>query len=79
MTQQRFRRLTTDSNPGRPIAGHLLDQTFLASRPNEIWLAAISSIPTDEGWLYLAIVLDLGTRKVGGCALIGAKSGRSRR
>ena len=69
MTHRRFRVVTTDSNHGLPIAGNLLDQTFLASRPNEIWLADISYIPTEEGWLYLAIVLDLGTRKVVGWAM----------
>jgi transposase InsO family protein len=69
MTHRRFRVVTTDSNHGLPIAGNLLDQTFLASRPNETWLADISYIPTDEGWLYLAIVLDLGTRKVVGWAM----------
>jgi transposase InsO family protein len=69
LTQRRFRVVTTDSNHGLPIADNLLDQTFLASRPNEIWLADITYIPTDEGWLYLAIVLDLGTRKVVGGAM----------
>jgi transposase InsO family protein len=69
MTHRRFRVATTDSNHGLPIAGNLLDQTFLARRPNEIWLADISYIPTDEGWLYLAIVLDLFTRKVVGWAM----------
>jgi transposase InsO family protein len=69
MTHRRFRVVTTDSNHRLPIAGNLLDQTFLACRPNEIWLADITYIPTDEGWLYLAIVLDLGTRKVVGWAM----------
>jgi transposase InsO family protein len=69
MTHRRFRVVTTDSNHGLPIAGNLLDQRFLASRPNEIWLADISYIPTDEGWLYLAIVLDLCTHKVVGWAM----------
>ena len=78
VTQRRFRVVTTDSNHGLPIAGNLLDQTFLARRPNEIWpdalrrplrAADISYIPTGEGWLYLAVVLDLGTRKVVGWAM----------
>lgn len=69
LTQRRFRVVTTDSNHGLPIAGNLLDQTFLATRPNQIWLADISYIPTDEGWLYLAVVLDLFSRKVVGWAM----------
>jgi transposase InsO family protein len=69
MTLRRFRVVTTDSNHGLPIASNLLDQTFLATRPNQIWLADITYIPTDEGWLYLAIVLDLCTRKVVGWAM----------
>lgn len=69
LTQRRFRVVTTDSNHGLPIAGNLLDQTFLARRPNEIWLADIGYIPTDEGWPYLAVVLDLFSRKVVGWAM----------
>lgn len=68
-TRRRFRVVTTDSNHGLPVADNLLDQTFLATRPNEIWLADISYIPTDEGWLYLAVVLDLFSRKVVGWAM----------
>src|SRR6266511_3871242 len=66
---RRFRVVTTDSNHGLPVADNLLGQTFLATRPNEIWLADISYIPTDEGWLYLAVVLDLFSRKVVGWAM----------
>ena len=69
VTQRRLRVVTTDSNHGLPIADNLLDQTFLARRPNEIWLADISYIPTNEGWLYLAVVLDLFSRKVVGWAM----------
>ena len=67
-TPRRFRAVTTDSNHGLPVADNLLGQTFLATRPNQIWLADISYIPTDEGWLYLAVVLDLFSRKVVGWA-----------
>jgi transposase InsO family protein len=69
MTQRRFRVVTTDSHHRLPIADNLLDQTFLATRPNAVWLADITYIPTDEGWLYLAIVLDLFSRKVVGWAM----------
>jgi putative transposase len=68
-THRRFRVVTTDSGHGLPIADNLLEQTFLATRPNEIWLADISYIPTGEGWLYLAVVLDLFSRKVVGWAM----------
>jgi putative transposase len=68
-THRRFRVVTTDSNHGLPVADNLLAQTLLATRPHEIWLADISYIPTDEGWLYLAVVLDLFTRKVVGWAM----------
>jgi transposase InsO family protein len=68
-THRRFRVVTTDSRHALPVADNLLGQTFLATRPNEIWLADISYIPTDEGWLYLAVVLDLFTRKVVGWAM----------
>ncbi|QLH38205.1 MAG: DDE-type integrase/transposase/recombinase [Defluviicoccus sp.] len=66
---RRFRVVTTDSNHGLPIAANLLGQTFLASRPNEIWRTDISCIPTHEGWLYLCGVLDLFTRKPVGWAM----------
>jgi len=48
---RRFRVITTDSNHTLPVADNLLGKTFLATRPNQIWLADISYIPTDEGWL----------------------------
>ena len=69
LTHRRFRVVTTDSKHGRPIADNVLDQSFLATRPNQIWLADITYISTDEGWLYLATVLDLFTRKVVGWAM----------
>jgi putative transposase len=68
-THRRFRVVTTDSRHTPPIADNLLDQTFLATRPNQVWLADITDVPTDEGWLYLAIVLDLFTRRLVGWAM----------
>ena len=47
-----------------PIAPNLLQQKFVVSEPNRVWLADITYIPPGEGWLYLAAVLDLATRKV---------------
>ncbi len=66
---QRFRPTTTDSRHGLPVAPNLLEQRFAASAPNQVWLADITYVPTGEGWLYLAAVLDLATRKVVGWAM----------
>lgn len=68
---RRFRPVTTDSRHALPIAPDLLGQAFEAPAPNRVWLADISYIPTGEGWLYLAAVLDLATRKVVGWAMRG--------
>jgi transposase InsO family protein len=51
------------------VAANLLDQNFVADQPNQVWLADITYIPTSEGWLYLAVILDLFTRKVVGWAM----------
>lgn len=60
---------TTDSHHGAPVAPNLLDQDFAASGPNQKWGADISYIWTSEGWLYLAIVLDLFSRRIVGWAV----------
>ena len=66
---RRFKPCTTDSRHYQPIAPNLLKQDFLATAPNRVWLADITYIPTGEGWLYLAAVLDLVTRKIVGWAM----------
>jgi putative transposase len=66
---RRYRVCTTDSRHSLPVAENLLDQNFVADRPNQVWLADITYIPTGEGWLYLAVILDLFTRKVVGWAM----------
>ncbi|KZE17980.1 transposase [Sphingomonas hankookensis] len=66
---RRFRPCTTDSRHYLPIAPNLLAQNFVATAPNTIWLADITYIATGEGWLYLAAVLDLATRKIVGWAM----------
>jgi transposase InsO family protein len=66
---RRYRVCTTDSKHSLPVAVNLLDQNFVADRPDQIWLADITYIPTAEGWLYLAVILDLFTRKVVGWAM----------
>src|SRR5918911_3537004 len=57
---------TTDSRHDHPVAPNLLDRKFAAERSDTVWLADISYLPTDEGWLYLAVVEDLATREVVG-------------
>jgi putative transposase len=60
---------TTDSRHDLPIAPNLLDRNFTAAAPNRVWLADITYIETDEGWLYLAAVMDLFSRKIVGWAM----------
>lgn len=62
-------RNTTDSNHSLPVAENLLDRQFEAQNPNERWVADITYIPTREGWLYLAAVEDLYSRKVVGWSM----------
>jgi putative transposase len=66
--KRRFKR-TTDSHHAFPIAPNLLEQDFSAERPNQKWNADISYVWTGEGWLYLAVVLDLFARRVVGWAV----------
>ena len=60
---------TTDSRHVLPIAPNLLDRHFAAERPDTVWLADISYLPTDQGWLYLAVVEDLATREIVGWSM----------
>jgi transposase InsO family protein len=65
----RRRRVTTQSNHGLPVAPNVLSREFSAERPNQKWVSDITYVPTDEGWLYLAVVLDLFSRRVVGWSL----------
>ncbi len=60
---------TTDSRHDLPVAPNLLDRHFTAERPNAVWLADISYLPTDEGWLYLAAIKDMATREIVGWSM----------
>ena len=60
---------TTDSQHDHPIAPNLVDRNFVAAAPNRIWLADITYIETDQGWLYLAAVMDIYSRKIVGWAM----------
>jgi len=66
---RRKRPVTTKREPGALAAQNLLAQDFAASRPNEKWLADLTYIDTGEGWLYLALVLDLFARPIIGWAM----------
>jgi putative transposase len=65
VTPRRFRR-TTDSDHDHAIAKNLINRDFTANKPNQKWVTDITYIWTAEGWLYLAIVLDLFSRRIVG-------------
>jgi putative transposase len=65
----RYRVKTTDSNHDEPIAPNRLAQSPKATAPNQLWVADITYVQTQEGWLYLAAILDLYSRKVVGWAM----------
>jgi putative transposase len=60
---------TTDSRHGKPVADNVLKREFASPAPNRKWLADITYVPTKEGWLYLAAVLDTFSRKVVGWSM----------
>lgn len=62
-------RCTTDSNHDRPVAPNLLKQRFEAPRPDAVWSSDITQLRAPDGWLYLAVVLDLFARFVVGWAV----------
>jgi transposase InsO family protein len=66
---RRFRVRTTDSAHAHPVADNLLDRNFAAAAPDAKWAADITYVPTGEGWLYLAAVIDLCSRRVVGWAM----------
>jgi putative transposase len=62
-------KATTNSNHNLPVAPNLLQQNFTASQPNEKYVSDITYVWTDEGWLYLAAVMDLYSRKIVGWSM----------
>lgn len=70
-TPRRFRVRTTDSNHTHPVAANVLDRRFKAEQPNRVWLTDITYVPTDEGWLYLAGVMDMCSRRIVGWSMAG--------
>jgi transposase InsO family protein len=69
VVRTRKHKVTTDSNHKFNIASNLLNRDFFAEKPNQKWAGDISYIWTREGWLYLAVILDLHSRRVIGWAV----------
>ncbi len=67
-SKKKFRH-TTDSNHKLPVAPNILQRKFETARPNVAWVGDITYIPTREGWLYLATVMDLYSRKIVGWSM----------
>ena len=67
-TTRKF-RCTTDSNHGRPVAEDVVGRQFEPEAPNQVWTADVTCIPTREGWLYLAAVEDLYSRRIVGWSM----------
>jgi putative transposase len=68
--KRRFVPRTTDSNHPHPVAANLLDRDFKASAPNTRWTCDITYLWTAEGWLYLAVVMDLFSRRIVGWSMM---------
>ena len=68
-TKRRFRLKTTDSNHRYPIAPDRVERDFQASAANQVWVSDLTYIATDEGWLYLAVTMDLFSRKIVGWSM----------
>lgn len=67
--RRRRQKRTTESNPAFPSAENILNRQFEATVPNKVWLVDITYIRTGEGWLFLAAVLDIYSRKIVGWAM----------
>jgi putative transposase len=67
--KRRFRVTTTDSRHDLPIAPNLLNRNFTVAAPNQAWAGDLTYIATEEGWLFLAVVIDLFSRQVVGWSM----------
>ena len=72
---RRFVR-TTDSQHRLPVSENVLNREFTATKPNEKWVMDLTYIPTQEGWLYLALVVDLFSRRIVGWAMDATMTSR---
>ncbi len=62
-------RITTNSSHKYPIAPNILNQNFKVSKINQVWVSDITYIQTDQGWMYLTVIIDLFNRKVVGWSM----------
>ena len=62
-------RVTTDSNHRRPVAPNALDRRFDGWNLNRAWVADVTYLSTAEGWLYVAVVMDLASRRIVGWSM----------
>jgi transposase InsO family protein len=69
VTQRRKFKITKDSKHNFPVASNLLNRDFQAHRPNAVCCSDITYLWTMEGWLFLAVIIDLYSRKVIGCSI----------
>lgn len=67
--RHKFRVTTTESDHELPVAANVLDRQFTPTAPNQVWVSDITYVPTSEGWLYLAAVMDLYARRIVGWAM----------
>ena len=74
-TKRGFRH-TTDSNRPHPVAENVLDRAFDPDEPNVSWVADVTYVPTREGWVYLAVVVDLFSRMVVGWSMAATMTSR---
>ena len=66
--RRKFKK-TTDSNHKHPVADNVLDRNFTVDKPDKVWVADITYVRTVEGWLYLAVIIDLFSRRVVGWSM----------
>ena len=67
--KRKFRVTTTDSKHNLPIAPNLLNRNFVVAAPNQAWVGDFTYIATEEGWMFLAVVIDLFSRKIIGWSM----------
>jgi transposase InsO family protein len=67
--RKRRYKCTTDSKHSLPVAPNVLNRDFITNKPNEVWVGDITYIPTNQGWLYLAVFIDLYSRRVVGWSM----------
>ena len=65
-------KATTNSSHGLPVSPNLLERRFAVEAPNRVWAGDITYVWTQEGWFYLAVVIDLFSRQVVGFAMTSA-------